>query len=83
MAREIAENGKGLFVQADNTNSAMNALEAELDKLQTKEMESLAYSEYDEKFPLIAWILLVVLIIEVCIFDKKNKLFRNVRIFKK
>ena len=83
MAREIAENGKGLFVQADNTNSAMNALEAELDKLQTKEMESLAYSEYDEKFPIIAWILLVVLIIEVCIFDKKNKLFRNVRIFKK
>ena len=83
MAREIAQNGKGLFVQADNTNSAMNALEDELDKLQKKDMESLAYSEYDEKFPIIAWILLVVLIVEVCIFDKKNRLFRNVRIFKR
>ena len=83
MAREIAHNGKGLFVQADNTNTAINALEAELDKLQTKQMEGLAYSEYDEKFPIIAWILLVVLIIEVCIFDKKNRIFRNVRIFKR
>ena len=83
VAREIAQNGKGLFVQADNTNSAMNSLETELDKLQKKNMESLAYSEYDEKFPIIAWILLVVLIVEVCIFDKKNRLFRNVRIFKR
>ena len=83
MAREIAQNGKGLFVQADNTNSAMNALESELDKLQKKDMESLSYSEYDEKFPIVAWILLVVLIVEVCIFDKKNRLFKNVRIFKR
>ena len=83
MAREIAQNGKGLFVQADNTNSAMNALEDELNKLQQKEMGSLSYSEYDEKFPIIAWILLIVLVFEVCIFDKKNRLFRNVRIFKR
>lgn len=83
MAREIAQNGKGLFVQADNTNAAMNALESELNKLQTKQMESLAYSEYDEKFPIIAWILLIVLIAEVCIFDKKNRIFRNIRIFKR
>ena len=83
MAREIAQNGKGLFVQADNTNNAMNALTAELDKLQKKDMGILVYSEYNEKFPIIAWMLLVVLIVEVCIFDKKNRLFRNVRIFKR
>lgn len=83
MAREIAQSGKGLFVQADNTNNAMNVLTAELDKLQKKHMGSLVYSEYNEKFPIIAWILLVVLIVEVCIFDKKNRLFRNVRIFKR
>ena len=83
MAREIAQSGKGLFVHADNTNTAMNALESELDKLQKKDMGSLVYSEYDEKFPIVAWILLVILIIEVSIFDKKNRLFRNVRIFKR
>ena len=83
MAREIAQSGKGLFVHADNTNMAMNALEDELDKLQKKDMGSMIYSEYNEKFPVVAWMLLVVLIIEVCIFDKKNRLFKNVRIFKR
>lgn len=83
MAREIAQNGKGLFVQADNTNTAMKILESELDKLQKKDVEGLAYSEYDEKFPIVAWILLIVLIVEVCIFDKKNRLFKNIRIFKR
>lgn len=83
MAREIAQNGKGLYVQADNSNSAMNALDDALDKLQKKEMGSLSYSEYDEKFPIIAWMLLIVLVFEVCIFDKKNRLFRNFRIFKR
>ena len=83
MAREIAQSGKGLFVYADNTNVAMTALEDELDKLQKKDMGSMVYSEYNEKFPIIAWMLLVILIIEVCIFDKRNRLFRNVRIFKR
>ena len=83
MGIEIAQAGKGLFVRADNTNTAMNALEDELDKLQKKDMGSIVYSEYDEKFPIIAWMLLIVLIIEVCIFDKKNRLFKNVRIFKR
>ena len=54
-----------------------------LGKLEKKDMGSLVYSEYDEKFPIIAWMLLIVLIVEVCIFDKKNRLFRNVRIFKR
>ena len=83
MGIEIAQAGKGLFVRADNTNTAINALEDELDKLQKKDMGSMVYSEYDEKFPIIAWMLLIVLIIEVCIFDKKNRLFKNVRIFKR
>ena len=83
MGIEIAQAGKGLFVRADNTNTAINALEDELDKLQKKDMGSMVYSEYDEKFPIIAWLLLIVLIIEVCIFDKKNRLFKNVRIFKR
>ena len=83
MAREIAKSGKGLFVHADNTNTAMNALEAELDKLQKKDLGGFAYSDYDEKFPIFAWMLLILLVVEVCIFDKKNRLFRNIKIFKR
>ena len=82
MAQEIAQSGKGLYVQADNTNSAIRALETELNNLETKKATSLSYSEYDEKFPLFAWILLIILIIEFLIYDKKNPLFKNIHLFK-
>ncbi len=82
MNTEIARSGEGLYVHADNSNSAIRALEAQLDELETGKSTSLSYSEYDEKFPLMAWILLVILFIEILIYDKKNRLFRNVRLFK-
>lgn len=82
MCKEIAQNGKGLYVQADNSNSALRALQNELDKLAKKDTSSVAYSQYDEKFPWLAWTLLILLIVEICIFDKKNRIFKNVRLFK-
>ncbi len=82
MCNEIAAAGKGLYVRADNSNNALKALQAELEKLQKKNYEGYAYSEYDEKYQIFAWAMLILLLIEVCVFDKKNRIFRNVRIFK-
>lgn len=82
MCNEIAAAGKGLYVRADNSNNALKSLQTELDKLEKKEYEGYAYSEYDERYQLFAWAMLALLLIEVCIFDKKNRIFRNVRIFK-
>lgn len=81
MCMEIAQNGKGLYVHADNTNSAIRALESQLDGLEKSASTSLSYSEYDEKFPVFAWMLLILLIVEILIFDKKNRLFKNIRLF--
>jgi len=81
-SREIAQSGKGLYIRADNTNTAMRALDDQLDALKTSKSTSLTYSEYDEKFPLLAWVMLLILIAEILIYDKKNRLFRNVRLFK-
>lgn len=78
----IAHSGGGLYVRADNSNSAIRALEAQLDGLETTRTASLSYSEYDEQFPLLGWFLLVILFLEVLIYDKKNRLFRNVRLFR-
>lgn len=82
MCKEIAEAGKGMYVRADNSNNALKSLQSELDKLQRKSTEDIAYSEYDEKFQFFAWAMLILLLIEICVFDKKNRLFRNVRLFK-
>ena len=82
MCKDIAQAGKGLYVQADNSNTAIRALESTLDGLQKTKQTSLSYSEYDEKFPIFALIFLVLLLIEVLIYDKKNRLFKNIHLFK-
>lgn len=81
MCQEIAAAGKGMYVRADNTNSALKALQIEIDKMKKTELDSKVYSEYDEQFQLVAWIALFLLIVELLIFDRKNRIFRKVKIF--
>jgi Ca-activated chloride channel family protein len=81
MCREIAQAGNGLYVRADNTNSALRALQNELTKMSKSEIESQVYSEYDEQFPTLAWIALTLLIAEFLISERKNRLFRNIKLF--
>ena len=83
MGMEIAQSGHGMYVRADNSNNAVQALVSQLDELETTTTSSLSYSEYDEKFTVFAWILLAILLIEILIYDKKNPIFRNIRIFSK
>lgn len=55
----------------------------ELSKLQKGETESVIYSEYAEQFQSFCIVLLVLLIVEACIMEKKNPLFKHFRLFKK
>ncbi|MDR0394775.1 MAG: VWA domain-containing protein [Tannerella sp.] len=81
MCQEIVQAGQGLYVRADNTNSALKALQNELGKMAKSEVESQVYSEYDEQFPTLAWIVFVLLIAEFLTSERKNRLFRKVKLF--
>ncbi|MDD4515130.1 VWA domain-containing protein [Massilibacteroides sp.] len=81
MCQEIAAAGNGLYVRADNTNSALRALQKEIEKMNKSEQESKIYSEYDEQFQLLAWIVLALLVAEFLILDRKNRIFRKVKLF--
>ena len=83
MCRQIAKAGGGAYIHVDNTNSAQDELEAELTKLQQGELYNAVYSEYDEQFQTFALLALVLIIVEALILEKKNPLFKNIRLFKK
>lgn len=82
MAKSIAKAGKGAYIPVDNSNRALNSLVDELDKLQKHDIDGVAYSEYDEKFQIFAWAMFILLLIEILVFDKKNRIFRGIRLFK-
>ncbi len=81
MCKEIAQAGNGTYVRADNTNTAMKVIQAELEKVSKDEVESKVYSEYNEQFPPIVWIVLILLVIELILLERKNGLFRNFKLF--
>ena len=81
MCKEIAEAGSGTYIHVDNNSKAQQKLEDEIAKMQKGESETIIYSEYDEQFQAVALLALVLLIAEVLILQRKNRLFKNVRIF--
>ena len=81
MCREIAQAGNGVYIRVDNSGSAQSLLQKEIDKLTKSDLESTVYSNYNEQFHAIAWIILFLLIVEVLILERKNPLFKNFKLF--
>ena len=81
MCQEIAAAGKGIYVRADNTNTALRTLQSEIDKMDKDELDSKVYSEFDEQFHILAWIVLALLLIEFIIMERKSRIFSKVKLF--
>lgn len=82
MCQEIAKAGNGIYVRVDNTNNAEKALNAEINKLAKADVETQVFTEFDEQFQVLAWLALILLIAELLILERKNPLFKNVKLFK-
>lgn len=82
MCRQIAAAGKGAYFYVDNSNAAEKALQKEIDKLAKADVETTVYTEYDEQFSIIAWIILVVLLLEIFICESRNPRLRSFSLFK-
>ena len=81
MCQEIAAAGGGLYVRADNSVTAVTTLKNELSKLAKTEMEGMVYSEYNDQYAVIGWIVFVLLLLEVLLTERKNPLFKNIKLF--
>ena len=82
MCREIARAGGGMYVRVDNTNNAERALNAEISKLAKADVETQVFTEFNEQFQVLAWLALILLAVEAMLLNRKNPLFKNVKLFK-
>ena len=82
MCRNIAAAGNGAYFYVDNSNAAEKALQKEIDKLAKADVETTVYTEYDEQFGIIAWIILVLLLVEIFICESRSPRLRNFSLFK-
>ena len=83
MLQQIAAAGKGVYVRANNAQVGLNTLFNEIDKMETSEMESQIYSDYNDQFQYFIAFGLLLLLIEFMILERKNKYLKNFKLFGK
>ena len=81
MCHQVAQAGGGAYIHVENNSAAQDQLDNELDKLAKKETTSTVYSEFDEQFQAVAILALLLIILEICIFDRRNPLLKRLSLF--
>ena len=81
MCRQIAEAGSGIYVRADNSNTALKTVSGQIGEMQKGNLETKSYAEYDEKFYIFVWIALFLLVIEFYVFNRQNKALNKIKWF--
>jgi Ca-activated chloride channel homolog len=73
LLKNIAKNTGGKYFRA-NSNSKLEEIYNEINKLETTEIEELKFYDYDEKFRPFVWIAGILLLIEILL---RNTIFRS------
>jgi len=81
MCKDIALAGGGVYVRADNTNSAFKVVNNELEKMAKSEVNTQTFSDYNEQFQSFALIALLLLFLDTFIFDRQNKKLSKIKLF--
>ena len=81
MCKQVAQAGGGAYIHVENNSAAQDQLDNELDKLAKKETTATIYSEFDEQFQAFGLLALLLLIIEICILDRRNPLLKKLSLF--
>jgi Ca-activated chloride channel family protein len=81
MCQQIAQAGNGAYVRCDNTNTAMRALQQELERIATSELETTVYADYNEQYQSFVLIALLLLVIEFFILSRKNHRLTRMDLF--
>lgn len=82
IGKEIAKAAGGIYINVDQTSTAQRLLSKEIDSMQKEDILTSSYNDYDEQFPAVAILLLITLLLELCITERRNPLFRRVKLFR-
>ncbi len=82
IGEEIANSGKGVYINIDNGISAEKKLKSEISNLKRATYDTSSFTESNEQFTVIALIVLLLIIVESIVTEKKNSFFKKFHILK-
>jgi len=81
LLKEIAAAGKGIFVQAGRSQSALSVVKDELNKMEKKEYASKRYTDYEGRFQFFLAAAIFLLISESLLSERKSKFLQKLNLF--
>ena len=73
MCKQIATAGHGVYLHVTNSSMADAVLGRELNKLQKGKINNVVYSDFDEQFQALALLVVILLIIDVLLLERKRR----------
>ncbi|HRG58070.1 MAG TPA: VWA domain-containing protein [Bacteroidia bacterium] len=81
LLKEIASAGKGIYVQAGRSQSALSVVMNELNKMDKKEYASKRYTDYEGRFQFFIAGAILLLVSESLLSERKSKLLQKLNLF--
>lgn len=81
MLQDIALAGNGIYVRANNTQAGLSKVFEEINKLEKTEFESKMFSDYESRFQYFLAVGILILLLELLIFEKRNKWLSRIKLF--
>lgn len=80
--QRIAVATDGAYIRATNQNLGLGEIVSEIRKQQTQELSLMSFEEYNEQYSYFLWGALVLLILELILLERKNRVLSAWTIFK-
>jgi len=81
MLQDIAKAGKGLFVRANNSQSGVQEVFDQINKLEKAEYNEAFFSDYEDRFQVFVLAALILILCETLIASRKGRLAGKINLF--
>ncbi|MBL7138530.1 MAG: VWA domain-containing protein [Bacteroidales bacterium] len=81
LLQRIAAIGKGMYVRATSSETGLNKIFDDINAIQKSEIESKQFSDYKNQFQYFLAIALILMILDLFIFEKKTFWLKHIRPF--
>ena len=81
MLQDVAKAGKGIFVRANNSQSGVQEVFDQINKLEKAEYNEAFFSDYEDRFQFFVLAALLLIVAETLIADRKGRLAGKIKLF--
>ena len=82
LLQQIAKEGMGTYVRANNSKSGLSLLFDEINKMEKKEIGSMIFTAYKDRFQIFLGIALILLLFDLLLLQRKTKWNSKINLYK-